>query len=153
MTTQPLPDITDVNRPYWDGLVDGQLRFQSCTACGHNWLPAREHCPECLSDRPGWHVAQGAGKIVSWVVYRTAYAPHLATKIPYNVAIVELVEGPRMLTNILGAPDGAGLTVGAQVQLVIQPEGALHLPRFALSAPQHGPAATFVPAPATPSAS
>lgn len=131
--TLPMPEITDLTRPYWDGLAQGHLPYQHCLSCGHAWLPAREHCPECLSAHPEWRAASGAGQIVSWVVYHSAYAPHLQDKIPYNVAIVELAEGPRLLTNILDAPDGSGLSVGASVRLVIQPEGALHLPRFALS--------------------
>ena len=131
--TLPLPDITDMTRPYWDGLAEGNLPYQTCGACGHAWLPARERCPDCLSDQVDWIAASGAGSIVSWVVYHSAYAPHLQDKIPYNVAIVELDEGPRLLTNILDAPDGYGLSVGASVRLVIQQEGALHLPRFTLS--------------------
>lgn len=133
--TFPMPDITTVTRPYWTGLAEGRLPYLKCADCAHSWLPARERCPECLSDRTEWQAASGGGKIVSWVVYHTAYAPHLQDRIPYNVAIVELSEGPRLLTNILDAPDGQGLTMGATVSLVIQEEGGLHLPRFALDAP------------------
>lgn len=132
MTTQPLPDITDVNRPYWNGLAMGQLRYQTCSDCGNAWLPARERCPGCLSASIDWRTACGEGKIVSWVIYRTAYAPHLVDKVPYNVAIVELTEGPRLLTNIKDAPEGQGLSIGLPVRAVIEREGDLYLPRFAV---------------------
>jgi uncharacterized protein len=138
--TLPMPDITDMTRPYWDGLAEGNLPYQTCGACGHAWLPARERCPDCLSDLVVWTTASGEATIVSWVVYHTAYAPHLQDNIPYNVAIVALREGPRLLTNILDAPDGTGLSVGASVRLVIKKEGTLHLPCFKLSAALPDPA-------------
>ncbi|WP_114965674.1 Zn-ribbon domain-containing OB-fold protein [Alkalilacustris brevis] len=132
--TRPMPEITDINRPYWDGLAQGELRFQRCDGCGHAWLPARTHCPQCLGARAQWQVASGRGQIVSWVVYHRAYAPHLQDQIPYNVAIVALEEGPRMLTNITDSATGEGFAIGAPVELTIEEEDGLHLPRFRLRA-------------------
>jgi uncharacterized OB-fold protein len=69
---------------------------------------------------------------VSWVVYHKAYAPHLAERVPYNVAIVELAEGPRLLTNIIDSPDGRSLAPGAAVELAIEEDFGRALPRFRL---------------------
>nr|CAD6630340.1 DNA-binding protein [arsenite-oxidising bacterium NT-25] len=130
--TRPLPEVTDVNRSYWDGLAAGQLRYQHCRHCGNNWLPAREHCPQCLSPEPEWQVSSGKGVVVSWIVYHHAYAPHLAARLPYDVTIVELAEGPRILTNIVNGAAGKKLTTGAEVELAIEVEEGVSLPRFRL---------------------
>ena len=129
-----IPHITKnaVTAPYWAALSEGRLDFQHCRACGHKWLPARESCPKCLASEPEWKPASGRGKLVSWVVYRIAYAPHLEDRLPYNVAIVELAEGPRMISNIIGHPEGQGLYAGAEVELSIEKDFDLELPRFRL---------------------
>ena len=132
----PVPEITDVNRPYWDGLAAGELRYQHCKCCGNNWLPAREHCPQCLSPDREWRASSGKGTILSWVVYRHAYAPHLADRLPYDVTAVELDEGARLLTNIVNGDEGRKLSVGARVELCIENEEGVSLPRFKLTDPK-----------------
>jgi uncharacterized protein len=130
-----LPDVTENanTAPYWQALTEGRLEYQHCRACGHGWLPARAQCPVCLSADAEWRPASGKGKVISWVVYHKAYAPHLAERLPYNVAIVELVEGPRLLTNIIDCPDGRGLSEGSPVALAIETDFGRPLPRFRLS--------------------
>jgi uncharacterized OB-fold protein len=130
-----LPDIieTPVTTPYWQALREGRLDYQHCEACGHNWLPARENCPKCLSPETAWRPASGAARLVSWVVYHKAYAPHLADQLPYNVATVELAEGPRLLSNITDCPDGRGLAAGAALTLVISDAHGRAIPCFRLS--------------------
>ncbi|MDF3907568.1 OB-fold domain-containing protein [Paracoccus sp. AS002] len=130
-----LPEITEtaVNTPYWQALREGRLDYQHCKACGHNWLPARSNCPECLADDTDWRPASGIATLISWVVYHKAYAPHLADQLPYNVAVVELVEGPRLLSNILDRPDGQGLEAGAALTLVIGTALGRAIPCFRLS--------------------
>jgi uncharacterized OB-fold protein len=131
-----LPEITEstVTAPYWDALRKGRLDYQHCRGCNHDWLPARAQCPVCLAADPEWRPASGVGRLVSWVVYHKAYAPHLSDRLPYNVAIVELEEGPRLLTNIIDSPDGTGLSVDAPVELEIQTDFGRPLPRFRLMA-------------------
>lgn len=135
----PAPEITDVNRAYWEGLSQGVLRYQHCESCGTDWLPARSHCPHCLSAQTSWRASGGRGKVMSWIVYRKAYAPHLENRIPYDVTIVELDEGPRLLTNVVDSEAGTRLSVGARVELAIEEEEGFHLPRFRL-APASGAA-------------
>lgn len=122
---------TAVNAPYWDGLAAGALKFQAC-GCGHRWLPPREACPACLrGDQWSWREAGGRARLVSWVVYHTAYHPAFADRVPYNVALVELDEGPRMITNIL-APNAA-LAADMRLALRIEDEGGIAVARFAPS--------------------
>jgi len=124
----PEPDVTDLNRPHWDGLKRGKLMFQRCPSCGHAWLPAREDCPSCLHDGYEWQAAAGRGKLVSWVIYHVPFNKAFAGKLPYNVAVVELDEGPRTITNIVNPDDG--LTADRPVELVIEEEDGVALARF-----------------------
>ena len=127
----PKPEITELNRPYWDALEQGHLVVQHCAA-GHAWLPARRHCPTCLADAAGWRRASGRGRLVSWVVYHTAYHEAFAARLPYNVALVELEEGPRLITNIVYANDA--LRGDAPVVLCVEREEGQALARFRLGA-------------------
>lgn len=131
MSELPLPTVAPLTEPYWTGLAQGELRHQSCRQCGHAWLPAREECPRCLSDDWEWKPSQGRGRIISWVVYHQAPDPAFADRVPYNVAIVELDEGPRLITNIL-APE-EDLEIERPVVLQIEDEFGCSLPRFRLA--------------------
>lgn len=131
MTEIPMPTITPVNRPYWDGLAEGELRFQRCGSCGNAWLPAREECPGCLSSEVSWEPSQGRGKIVSWVVYHQAVHPSFADRVPYNVAVVELDEGPRLISNILAPEDT--LAIERPVEVRIERESEVSVARFVLA--------------------
>jgi uncharacterized protein len=128
----PKPEPTEVSRPYWDALREGHLVFQRCD-CGHVWLPARRLCPACLKPSVRWERASGRGRLVSWVVYHTAYHPAFASRLPYNVALVELEEGPRLLTNMVDANER--LRGDAAVELQIGWEGDVALARFRLCDP------------------
>jgi uncharacterized OB-fold protein len=127
----PLPEVTTVSAPYWEGLARGELRYQRCPACGHRWLPAREDCPRCLRHDPTWEVSAGRGRIVSWVVYHQAFHGAFAARVPYNVAVVELDEGPRLVTNI-EAPSER-LRIEAPVELRVRDEHGVAVARFALA--------------------
>jgi uncharacterized OB-fold protein len=108
----------------------GRLEYQRCTACRHSWLPARAACPACLSPSSKWEQASGRATVVSWIVYHRAYAEHLSQAVPYNVAIVALEEGPRMITNILDGPPGAHLRVGQAVLAEIDTQADTPLCQF-----------------------
>ena len=128
----PTPEVTPLNEPYWMGLREGVLRFQQCRRCGHKWLPARRECPSCLADDTVWEPSAGRGKVVSWIVYHTAYHEAFKDRLPYNVAIIELQEGPRLMSNVL-APH-AEIRADMPVQLRIEQEAGIAIPRFAPAA-------------------
>ena len=133
MTELPAPQIDDRSRPYWDGLTQGRLLFMHCRACGNNWLPARDACPACLAADAEWRPSAGRGRIISWVVYHVAYHDALKDRLPYDVTLVELDEGPRLLTNIIDSKGGKALRIGVRVALSIQREGEIALARFRLA--------------------
>jgi uncharacterized OB-fold protein len=78
-------------------------------------LKGRDECPVCLSPDARAESASGGGRVVSWVVYHRAYGPSFADRVPYNVTLVELDEGPRLLTTVVEPT--AALAVGARVQV------------------------------------
>ena len=108
---KPLPDVTDPwYGPYWEGTRAGQLRFQHCDDCGYIRWPPGPLCPECLSGRAGWRPVRPTGRIYSFGVYEHCYNEAFRADLPYNVALVCLDDGPRLMTNIVGiANDEIGI--------------------------------------------
>ena len=124
----PAPDTTGLGAHYWNALREGRLVYQSCTSCKKGRLPARTECPHCLSPEWTWEEASGRAKLISWVVYHHAYHPWFAKKLPYNVSVVELAEGPRLISNVLSGEQS--LKIDMPLQLVIEREADLALARF-----------------------
>ena len=124
----PAPQTNALAAPYWQALDEGRLAFQRCRTCGHAWLPARGECPRCLARESQWETASGAARLVSWVVYHHGYHDYYATRLPYNVAVVELTEGPRLISNVVDARDA--LRIDMPLRLVIQREAGVALARF-----------------------
>jgi uncharacterized OB-fold protein len=99
---KPLPRPNGDTGPFWEGCKEHQLRFQRCSSCRHVRWPPSVICPICHSSEMEWIVANGKGRIYSFVVYHVALHTAFQNDIPYVTAIVELSEGPRILTNIVG---------------------------------------------------
>jgi len=98
---KPLPAISSVNQPYWDGLKHRELKLQHCNDCSKVWYPPAPFCPYCWSKHFTWAKLSGRGRVTSWVVFHQAYFSSFKDEIPYNVAEVELEEGPRLFTNLV----------------------------------------------------
>lgn len=99
---KPLPVIDALTRPYWEHARRHALAVQHCPGCGHHWFPPGPVCPQCLHERPEWRVVSGRATLVSWCEFHRAYWPAFADELPYNVAIVQLEEGPRIVGNLVG---------------------------------------------------
>jgi len=127
--TFPAPQVSELSAPYWKALDEGRLTFQRCQACAHAWLPARSECPRCLARGPLWETASGQARLVSWVVYHHTYHDYYATRLPYNVAVVQLAEGPRLISNVVDAR--GELRIDMPLEVVIQREAGTALVRFA----------------------
>ena len=98
------PEPTPETQPFWDGCREGLLRLQRCRHCATAYFPPSLYCPRCLSDDLHWEVANGRGRLHTYVIAHRA-APGYDTDVPYAIAIVELDEGPRMMSNIVGIPN------------------------------------------------
>ena len=117
---QPIrPVINEVNRPFWDGCRHGELLLQRCTHCQRLRYPAAVVCPSCLANEAEWQRVSGRGKVFSFVVFHRAYHPAWEGKVPYNVALIEIDEGPIMLSNVVDV-DNAKLAVGFPVQVAFE---------------------------------
>jgi uncharacterized OB-fold protein len=104
--SKPLPDIKDeLTAPYWAAAKHHELRMQRCPSCGYVRYPAAKRCPECLAENDEWVLLSGRGTVWSFGVYYHVFNRAFADDIPYNIALVQLEEGPRLITNIVGIPN------------------------------------------------
>lgn len=117
---------------YRAALEDRRLVFQRCADCNHVWLPPRTECPNCWSPDHKWQEASGQATIVSWVNFHVAFDNRFKDRTPYNVALVDLDEGPRLITNIIEIPADQDV-IGRRVILVFERDMDLELPRFRLA--------------------
>lgn len=99
---KPLPRPTIETESFWRGAREHRLLIQRCTVCKTHIFYPRSLCPECSGRGLEWVQANGKGTIYSYTVVRRAALPGFAGDVPYVFAIVELEEGPRMATNIVG---------------------------------------------------
>ena len=101
MPKRPIPQATPETAEFWEGARRGELRIQRCRACGKAYFFPRPFCPHCSSTDVEWFTATGKGKLYSYVInHRPAYG--FDDFAPYVIAVVQLDEGPRMMTNIVG---------------------------------------------------
>lgn len=105
MTTfpsRPAPNVDPDNKPYWDFLRRHELQLQRCTSCRAFRFPCAPLCPDCGSGAYRWTRCSGHGTIYSWVVFHKSYFPWFDHELPYNVAIIQLAEGPMVIANLVG---------------------------------------------------
>lgn len=123
MARADIPIIDAASAPYWDGARQGRLLIAECGACGTVHHYPRPFCPHCWSDDVHPLRASGTGTLYT---YSTVYAndlPPFRERLPYVSAIVELAEGPRVMTTIEGAQPDA-LRVGMAVTASFRPVDA-----------------------------
>jgi uncharacterized OB-fold protein len=113
-----LPEITDANRPYWEGCLAGELRLQVCGQCGLHRFPDSPVCPRCLSEDFTWQKVSGRGRLWSWIIMHQRYFEAFDDEMPYVVVLVELDEGPWMMSALDGDP--ANLRIDLPVEVVFE---------------------------------
>ncbi|MFE7129980.1 Zn-ribbon domain-containing OB-fold protein [Streptomyces sp. NPDC057638] len=133
------PDIDDFTRPYWDAAAQGTLLIRRCQNCGEAHHYPREFCPHCWSEDVHWEAACGRATLYTWSIVHRNDLPPFDSRVPYVPAVVDLAEGPRMMTEIVGYGDGPGggrLAVGAPLRVAFQQgSGGVVVPVFRLAAP------------------
>ena len=125
----PLPQPTPESKPFFDALKQHRLLIQRCRECSHAYYYPRPFCPTCLSANVEWEEAAGKGKLYSFVINHRAAPGFVA---PYIIAVVELDEGPRMMTNLIDVePDPEMVRCEMRVEIVFDDVDVdFTLPRF-----------------------
>jgi len=126
-TAHPAPADDQLTASFWEACQHGSLMMTHCRDCGHYFLPPGPCCPRCWSSYIDQHAASGRGQVVTYTVYRHGYHPAIPP--PYVVAVIELDEGPRMVSNVTGL-DPDAVRTGMRVQLVFEQAGDRKIPRF-----------------------
>ncbi len=104
--SKPLPIPSVESKPFWDGCKEHHLLLPRCHRCGSYWFPPTATCPECLSTEWEWARSIGRGKIYSFGVYHRVYHKSFQNDVPYAVVVVQLDEGPRLVSNLVNcAPE------------------------------------------------
>jgi len=128
---RPLPEIDPDSKPFWDGTAQSELRFQRCADCHSAIFYPRNICPFCHSQQLDWETSAGRGTVYSFTVARKPAGPAFADAVPMTIGLVDVEEGFRMMSNILGDPDR--VAIGARVRVVFRPAGEnVVLPLFEL---------------------
>lgn len=115
-----VPGYSELTRPYWEQAREGRLVVQHCAACDRLWHPPLPVCPGCRKEVTDWREVSGDGTVYSFtiVTHPTHFA--FADRVPYVVAIVELAEGPRLITGITGCAP-RDVRVGMPVRACFRP--------------------------------
>jgi len=117
--TRPVPAITPEMAPFWDAAHRHELVAQRCVDCGAFRFPAREVCSRCLSRRVEWRRVSGRGRVFSVAIMHQANHPWFAARAPYAVVVVELEEGARMLSSLVGREPSA-IEIGMPVEVTFE---------------------------------
>ena len=121
------PEIDAFTRPYWDAAAEGRLLVRRCGACGRAHHYPREFCPYCWSEDVTWETASGLATLYTWSVVHRNDLPPFGERTPYVAAVVDLDEGPRMMTEVMtevvdgvGGSVGGGLRVGMGLEVAFR---------------------------------
>ena len=124
------PYVDYDNKGFWDAIREHRLVFQRCSECGLIVHRPRPMCPQCLSTEREWAPSEGKGRIYTYVdfVYQNASYPGI--KVPYVVVVVEMLEGVRMISNMI-EESAEDIYVGMPVEVVFDDMAEdLTLPKF-----------------------
>jgi uncharacterized OB-fold protein len=127
----PIPKPTELSRPFWEAANDGRLVIQRCDACGaYRWTP-QILCTRCQAEPFTWERVSGVGTIYSFTIVHRA--PTTGFQVPFVLAVVELVEGPMMLTQIVDCDPGE-VEIGSPVEIAFtRANDDINLYTFALT--------------------
>ena len=132
--TKPIPVPQPESDRYWEGTRREELWLRTCLDCDQAYFYPRDICPKCHSRNTDWIRSSGKGTIYTFSIAHRAPHPGFVGDVPYIAAIVELEEGPRIPTNIVGVdPEPENLDIGMPVQVVFEKiTDEITLPKFEL---------------------
>ena len=128
--SKPVPIPDTVSAPFFDGARDGRLMLQHCANCGGWSFPVRERCPHCFAGNLGWRAASGRGTLYTFAIMHQVMNPGFVASVPYNVSQIDLEEGVRMISNIVGVANDA-LRIGMKLEVFFEDAGDdVRIPKF-----------------------
>ncbi len=134
MSNRPQPRFPEPNtEPYWEAVKNEELKYQQCNACDEVVFTPRVHCTKCGSDALSWHTSKGEGAVYTYSVVRQNRNPRFADLGAYALAYVDVDEGFRIFTNIVGVDDPTkDIECGMRVKVEFerQDEGEYPIPVF-----------------------
>ncbi len=114
----PQPDAE--TEPFWAGTKAGKLLIKRCTSCARTHFYPRPFCPHCWSADVEWMEASGRATLYTWSIVRRNDLPPFPERVPYVAAVVDLAEGPRMMTNVVDC-EFDDLEMGMELEAVYTP--------------------------------
>jgi uncharacterized OB-fold protein len=120
VSSRPLPDLRNAGAPFFSHAARGVLALPRCIACARAFWPPRPRCPRCASSDVEWTTSGGQGTIHTFTIVRQSGDPHFRTKVPYAVAMIDLDEGVRVMSNVVDTPLET-LHIGQRVEGTFEP--------------------------------
>ncbi len=126
---RPLPTLLEPDtQPFWEATKNHELRYQVCDDCDKIVFYPRRHCPHCMGLNLSWKTSRGEGAVYTYTVIRQIGHPAFRERAPYIVAWIDLDEGFRMLSTVVGDE----ITIGQRVRVSWDDqENDISLPLFA----------------------
>jgi len=131
---RPAPVLDSDSEEFWKATTEGRFVLQRCQDCDRFQYYPRARCAHCLGPVE-WVEASGRGTVYSFTVIHQNFSRAFRHLIPYVVALVDLEEGPRLMTNVVGCEPGE-VSIGASVHVRFEPvSDEAALPMFELDQP------------------
>jgi uncharacterized OB-fold protein len=129
---RPLPGLFELDtQPFWQATKDHELRYQQCDDCDTVVFYPRRHCTGCLGSSLTWKTSAGQGTVYTYSIVRQAYHPFFRSRVPYAIAWIDLDEGPRLLSNVVGIEDPINdLAIGQRVKVTWEDHDELAIRLF-----------------------
>lgn len=125
-----LPRPNAESAPFWEGCREHRLMLQRCMSCGTYQFYPRVICANCMSDQLEWRGASGRGTVETYTIVTRAISEAYADDVPYVIALINLAEGPRMMSNVIGC-DVKSVKCGLAVEVVFERWSAeITMPKF-----------------------
>jgi uncharacterized OB-fold protein len=126
---------TPETEPFWEHARRELLALPFCRNCEQYFFYPRFHCPRCWSEDLEWRAVSGEGRLASYAIVAVAPGGYTGP-VPYVVALVDLREGPRLMSNIVGVdPEPGNLAIGMALSVVFDHDGELSRPLFRPAGP------------------
>lgn len=130
MSGKPVPRPTPETQPFWDAAQRDELCIQYCQDCRSHYFYPRPFCPDCFGENVTWEKVSGRATLHSYVINHRP-APGFEDEAPYAIALVQLHEGPRMMTNIVGVPNTPeDLVLDMELEVAFEDQGGMKIPKF-----------------------